>query len=435
MSPQRLARLAATTLSLGALVIGITAAKAPNPAKVEQMLAQGDTASAIAAAEAAVAVTPTSSASRAQLGRAYLQAGRFASAEAAFADVLSIDPSDGASALKLALVRIAQGKTQSARDTLEANRERLGGADYGLAVALSGDTNGGVGILEAVTRAPGADAKARQNLALAYALQGKWLNARVMAVQDLAPADADARIIQWMNFVRPAAAHDQVAALLGVTPAAVDAGQPMALAFARNVAPVALAEVSKPVEAVPVPEAAPAPVVMAEVTPPPTPLIVDTPSAAPTTAQLTAVFAETRKVTFAPNREVAQVIPATVFAPKRPLVLAAKPKPFVPAIRAASGGRYVVQLGAFGSEGQAEHAWRRTSTRLGVASYTPSSARIRVRNVNFVRLSVGGFPTRTPAVNLCERIRHAGGICFVRTTAGDQIAAWFRPNGPRFASR
>ncbi|CAM3184373.1 hypothetical protein SPAN111604_08995 [Sphingomonas antarctica] len=436
MTPHRFARLAATTLSLTALAFGITAAKAPSAAQIEKLLAKGDTADAVTAAEASVAATPNAAANRAQLGRVYLEAGRFSSAEAAFADVLAIDPSDGASALKLALVKVALGKGPAARSVLEANRDRLGGADYGLAVALSGDTDAGVQILEAVTRAPGADAKARQNLALAYALQGKWLNARVMAVQDLSPADADARIVQWMNFVRPTAAHDQVATLLGVTPAAVDTGQPMALAFAHNAAPVALAEVSKPVEVAPAPEAEPAPVALAMVTPPPTPLIVDTPSAAPTTAQLTAAFAETRKVTFAPNREVAQVIPATVFVPQRPLVLAAKPKPFVPAIRAASGGRYVVQLGAFGSEGQAEHAWRRSSARLGVAGYTPSSARIRVRNVNFVRLSVGGFPTRTPAVNLCERVRHAGGMCFVRTTAGDQIAAWFRPGNPqRYASR
>lgn len=432
MTIQRFARLAATTLSLGALAIGITAAKAPTTAQVEKLLAKGDTTNAVAAAEASVFAAPTVSANRAQLGRAYLQAGRFTSAEAAFADTLSIDPTDGASALKLALVKVALGKGPAARDVLEANRNRIGGADYGLAVALSGDVTSGVGILEAVTRAPGADSKARQNLALAYALQGKWVNARVMAVQDLAPADADARIVEWMNFVRPGAAHDQVAALLGVTPAAVDLGQPTRLAFARNVAPVALAEISTAVEVAPAPAPAPATVVMAEAAPT---VVIEAPPAGPTTEQLTTAFAETRKVMFAPTKEVAQPVPTIAFAPRRPLVFAAKPKPVAPVIRAASGGRYVVQLGAFGSEGQAEHAWRRSSKRLGVASYTPSSAHIRVRNVNFVRLSVGGFPTRVPAVNLCQRVRGAGGVCFVRLTAGDQIASWFRPGAPRFASR
>lgn len=440
MNAQRFARLAATTLSLSALVIGITAAKAPSTTQVEKLLAKGDTAAAVVAAEASVAATPTTSANRAQLGRVYLEAGRFNSAEAAFADVLAIDPSDGASALKLALVKIALGKGEAARAVLEANRERIGGADYGLAVALSGDADAGVGILEAVTRAPDADAKARQNLALAYALQGKWLNARVMAVQDLSPADADARIVQWMNFVRPAATHDQVAALLGVTPAAIDAGQPTALAFARpSAAPVALARVSTAAELLPAPVAAPeptpAPVAVAEIAPPPAPVIVQPTVAGPTAEQLNTAFAEARKVNFAPQREVAQLVPAVVFAPKAPLVFAAKPRPVAPVIRAASGGRYVVQLGAFGSETQAEHAWARNGKRLGVASYTPSSARIRVRNVNFVRLSVGGFQSRVAAVSLCERVRHAGGVCFVRLNAGDQIASWVRPGAPRYASR
>ncbi|HTI30722.1 MAG TPA: SPOR domain-containing protein [Sphingomonas sp.] len=454
MNAQRFARLAATTLSLTALVVATTGAKAPTPAQVEKLLAKGNTADAVAAAEASVAAQPNASANRAQLGRVYLQAGRFASAEAAFSDVLAIDPTDGASALKLALVKIAQGKADGARSVLETNRDRIGGADYGLAVALSGDINGAVQILEAVTRAPGADAKARQNLALAYALQGKWLNARVMAVQDLAPADADARVIQWMNFVRPASHSDQVASLLGVTPAASDAGQPVALAFARPTAePVKLAEVSKVAEPAPAPvavaeaapepvaEPAPAPVAVAVAafTPPPAPapVVAQPAAAAPTTAQLTTAFATARKADFAPVKEVAQrvSVPTAPFAPKAPIIFA-KAKPVAPVIRATSGGRYVVQLGAFGSSAQAEKAWKRSSGRLGVASYTPSTMNFRLNNVNFVRLSVGGFPTRTPAVQVCERVRRASGNCFVRINAGDQIAAWIRPNSTtRFASR
>jgi Flp pilus assembly protein TadD len=458
MNAQRFARLAATTLSLTALVIATTGAKAPSQAQVEKLLAKGDSADAINAAEASVAAQPNAAANRVQLGRAYLQAGRFASAEAAFTDVLTIDPSDGASALKLALVKIAQGKNDGARSVLETNRDRIGGADYGLAVALAGDPNGAVQILEAVTRAPGADAKARQNLALAYALQGKWLNARVMAVQDLSPADADARIIQWMNFVRPSAHSDQVSSLLGVTPAPTDAGQPTALAFNKPATPVMLAQVSQvaapapvpaaaPVVAVPVaiapaaiveaPAPAPAPVAVAVFTPPPAPapVVVRPAPAAPTTEQLNTAFAAARQVAFAPVKEVAQPVPAVAFKPKAPMIFAAKPKPVAPVIRAASGGRYVVQLGAFGSDAQAEKMWKRSSGRLGVASYTPSTMRFRLNNVNFVRLSVGGFATRNPAVQVCERVRRASGNCFVRINAGDQIAAWVRPDALRFASR
>jgi hypothetical protein len=169
----------------------------------------------------------------------------------------------------------------------------------------------------------------------------------------------------------------------------------------------------------------------------PAPVVAQPEAAAPTAQQLTTAFAAARQVNYAPIREVAQpvAVPAVAFAPKAPLVFA-KPKRVATAIRATSGGRYVVQLGAFGSSAQAEKAWKRSSGRLGVASYTPSTMNFRLNNVNFVRLSVGGFPTRSPAVQVCERVRRASGNCFVRINAGDQIAAWVRPNSTtRFASR
>ncbi|MGJ3628208.1 hypothetical protein AB5I41_16950 [Sphingomonas sp. MMS24-JH45] len=134
-------------------------------------------------------------------------------------------------ALNLALAQIATGKWAEARTTLDRHADTVPTADRGLALALAGDPAAAVTLLTAATRTAAADAKTRQNLALAMALSGEWQQARTLIGLDLAPAEADARIVQWAALARPAGASDQVAALLGVTPAA-DPGQPVALALA-----------------------------------------------------------------------------------------------------------------------------------------------------------------------------------------------------------
>ena len=84
-------------------------------------------------------------------------------------------------------------------------------------------------MLEPAARAPDADATVRQNLALAYALAGDWTEAR-----DDRRAGRSRRPARCPHSSVDAARHaanqpaDQVAALVGVTPAAVDPGQPVA---------------------------------------------------------------------------------------------------------------------------------------------------------------------------------------------------------------
>ena len=58
-------------------------------------------------------------------------------------------------------------------------------ADAGLALALAGDPQSAVAVLEPAARAVGADARTRQNLALAYAFAGDWDQARTVAAQDV----------------------------------------------------------------------------------------------------------------------------------------------------------------------------------------------------------------------------------------------------------
>lgn len=430
-----LAKLAASVLVIGTVTVGCTpagqAARVSGAsdlkgAKVAEQsakraakaLAKKNLARSIEFSEAAVAAMPRDARYRVLLGEAYLAAGRFASAETSFMDALTLDPENSAAALKLALVEIAVGKKADALGTLADYRDKLSASDFGLASALAGDVEGAVTLLEATVRDGTADAKTRQNLALVYAMAGKWTNARVMAVQDLPPSEADARIIQWMGFVRPQAQHDQVAALLGVSPVA-DTGQPTRLALAPAEQPVAVAaaEVALPI-------AEPAPAVVAVATTAPAPA-----------AEPQAPAFET---SFAPRNAVVQAVPAAKLTP-RP-VAAARPKIAKPAARpvprTVEAGKFVVQLGAYANIAVAEHSWKTVSNRYRLASYTPVSANAKVGGANFIRLSVGGFATRDEAVHVCTRIKKAGGSCFVRGLASDAPARWVQRGLPRqIASR
>src|SRR5436305_11321238 len=220
---------------------------------------------AIQLAEQAVAKAPSDAGFRALLGNAYFAGGRFRSAEAAFKDSLSLYPNQAQVMLKLALVQTALGKKDQAIATLKEARPALGESNYGLALTLAGHTADAIRVLEPAARDANVDATVRQNLALAYAFAGNWDNARAIAAQDVPAGQLDTRIHQWMQLTSPKSPAEQVAAVVGVTPAAVDEGQPVRLALARPNSQVAETQVaeSTPPAAAPAPVAptAPAPVV------------------------------------------------------------------------------------------------------------------------------------------------------------------------------
>lgn len=413
MTARPLISLGLSVLVLGGLTVGCTAqgdrlaafggrsAPAADAAgqarRATKALAHNDSAAAIGFAEAAVAASPRDPAYRALLGKSYLQAGRFASARDAFGDALQLQPDNGRAALDLALATIATGDWQGARRVLAAHDDRIAPADLGLAMALSGDPAGAVALLTQAARTPGADAKTRQNLALALALGGQWPMARAVAAADVSPADLDARMQQWALFAQPRTASDQVAALLGVSPVE-DHGQPVALALTAP-APVA------------------APVAVAEVAP----TAPRTVTAAPT--ETTAPVLAVSRIAFAPRHEVVQPLPgATLSATRASIATAAF------AAREDRQGSWVVQLGAYRDAAVARDAWARISRRHAVfAQHRPQGAAFRAQSGAYYRLSVGGF-ARSDADALCHRYRAQGGECFVRRVAGDQIAHWARPN-------
>ncbi|TKD50075.1 SPOR domain-containing protein [Sphingomonas baiyangensis] len=379
--------------------------------QAEKALAKRDAAAAIAAAENAVAFDADEASHRALLGSAYLSAGRFMSAAQALDDALTLDPSNGRAALNLALAQIAIGDWQTARETLSSHAAHIAPADRGLALALAGDPMGGVNILGEVARDPSADAKVRQNLALALALAGRWPEAKTIAAIDLSPADVDARILEWAKFARPGGAADQVASLLGVTPAE-DLGQPVRLAL--NPPAEVMAAVSQPATT------ATASIAAADIAPAPA-------AASPITAG---------GIVFAARREIVQPIPIAVEAPVRTARVDApahKPAAAPAAPRSFAKGQYHVQLGAYDNAGVARDAWGRLSRRVAVLKgQAPHGVGVSAGGRDFYRLSVGGF-ARADADAVCRSVRASGNRCFVRTQAGDKLASWAQ--GERYAAR
>ncbi|WP_019515049.1 SPOR domain-containing protein [Sphingomonas sp. Mn802worker] len=383
---------------------------------------------AVRFAEAAVASSPGDAGYRMILGNAYLRAGRFDSARATYGDVLALQPANAKAALNLALAQTALGQWDAARQVLDGHASVIAPADRGLAMALAGDPNSAIEVLTAATRAPDADAKTRQNLALALALGGRWQDARTLIGYDMAPADADARIVEWAKFAHPTSAATQVASLLGITPAA-DPGQPVAIALNAAVTPTQVAAVDPVDRYMPGrPEAAS--VQAEEVAPQPA---MDEMAVAQAAAPPPAPASEAKPE---PVR-LASLIPSSGDYKVRGAAPAAKPHAeHVATVRTPSPGRWYVQLGAYENAAVARDGWTRASRRYGsFAGLTPAGMSTSVKGANYYRLSVGGF-ARADADRMCRGYRVKGGRCFVRQQAGDQVAAWVKnAKGVQVAAR
>jgi Flp pilus assembly protein TadD len=286
-------------------------------AAAQAAVQQGDLAGALGFAERAVELSPRDTGYRMLLADLYLKNGRFISAESAFSDVLTLDPGNPRASLSRSLALIAQGKIGEATIELDQLATTAAPADVGLAFALAGQPQRAIEMLEPAARAPGANGRVRQNLALAYALAGEWQKARNVAAQDLSPADLAERLQDWAAFASASAPQVQVASLLGVTPAA-DAGQPIRLALAPT-APEPQAYVAA--EA-PAPAPAPAPQQRVAMGGPDEPVQASEPqvrfAAAPAPAP---VFV---------RAPVAVPAPVSIPAPAAPVVVAEAPAPIAP---------------------------------------------------------------------------------------------------------
>ena len=191
----------AAALVAGCASTGSVAMSGSSP--VQSKKAERNADKAIDAAERQAEKSPQDAATRANLGNAYLMAGRFESAVTALEDARYLGDSTGRTALALGLAHIGVGNGAGAVAVLDEARSDIPVSDYGLALALAGETGRGVDVLAGALREGENTVKLRQNLAYAYALDGRWGEARVMASQDVPADKLDARITEWAHQGKP----------------------------------------------------------------------------------------------------------------------------------------------------------------------------------------------------------------------------------------
>lgn len=424
------------------------AAKSADQARAA--LEAGKVSKAVGLAEAAVAGSPRDASYRALLGQVYLNDGRFASATSALSEAMELGATDSNTIVALTLALIAQGKGAEAISLLQAHRDTVPASDIGLALALAGDSEGAIYVLTDAARAPDASARTRQNLALAFALSGRWAQAQILASQDLSPAKLEARMMEWSKLAETPNAQLRVASLIG-TKAQVDGGMPVRLALS-NYGETQMAAVDAPAP-VELASADPAPV--AAYAPPP-PVLADASSAI-------------RSIELPmPERNADGVVPVTELPQPKAAseVIMADAAPYRTAPRAASEGRirpaqqqalelatvlipqaiafnaqkpsgWAVQLGAYDSLGIAKEKWGGLKKRSAMlANFPASSHAATVKGRTFYRLTVNGLATRADATSLCNELKAHGQTCFIRAMGGSESIQWASKASPmRMASR
>ena len=412
-------KMTASALIIGATLVSCTnAGERPSnySAKAEKAAAKGNFAKALENSEAAVVADPRNAYLRSELAQSYLSNGRFLSAERSFEDAIELGDVSARNVISLALSQIAQGKNRVALSTVSEYRNMIPNGDYGLALSLAGQSRQGVNVLESEVRTGVNSPKTRQNLALAYALDGRWREARTMAMQDVSPDQVDKRLLEWVQMSRPEHYQLRVASLLGVTPQA-DAGQPARLALSNTPAMAELVEEIAETEEVVFIEAPAQPV--AETKPTQFAMAAATESNTGVAYAAPLIAAMEAPVKMAPIIEAAETPPAPAPAVKSvPIVEIAKA---VSPVRATSkpgrvsDGQYIVQLGAFSSKGNAEKAWGSFSSKYNsLQSFDYASSEITSNGRKLHRLAATGFGNAHSAVAMCDGIKAQGGNCIVR---------------------
>ena len=410
--------------------------------------AQGELDLAVAKAEQRVQNNVRSASARFALAEAYLHAGRFDSAATTYNDAIALGETGQRTVLGLALANIGSGRSREAVAVLDTWGASLPVGDLGLALALAGDTNRGVALLSDALRGGENTPKLRQNLAYAYALDGRWLEARLIAAQDVPAEQLDARISEWARQGRPEDYQQRVAGLLGA-PVRSDAGQPVSLALNGPAAPAErVAEAVSP---------QPAPVPRND---------SDDEELPPVASSHPAAFVDPRQVAPIRARPVSDTAPAETAADSRgtapryvsepvvqkiaarsikPVAKASVPQwssaavAKTPAISACSDDdcTHNVQLGAFSSEKNARFARDLYLSRNPeLKNYELQITQAFVRGKNFWRVTAIGFD-RSAASGLCSSVKSRGGNCFAYASASPLPGA--KPHhegaGPTLARR
>lgn len=427
--------LAVTTAIAGLSIAASPAAAAPNAEtsfeSAQDALAKGKVEKAIKYAEAAVLAEPREPSYRALLGAAYLEAGRFQSAATTFGEALELGDANPRTVLSYALAKIATGDNQGAVTMLDDYSAAIDPADLGLALALAGQPERGVGVLvNGVRSAEEATPKLRQNLAYAYALAGNWRAARVMAAEDVPADQLEARLAQWAKTSAPEMASARVAALLDVAPRA-DAGQPAQLALANfpAEAPVVAeatseAAVEYAVAEAPIEVADPAPsatFTAAFAAPEPAPAPVAEAAFEPAVQTLAAAEPEAPGIRYVSSPVVQQLTAATraPALPAAPRVAQASSQRRMAATTVAAAAlvqkgpaTHLVQLGSYVSKAEAVRGWNALQGKFPqLKDRKPVITEALVNGRTFWRVAADGFTSQS-ARSMCGTLKSAGRGCF-----------------------
>jgi len=452
--------LAITTALAGVALTGCTTNAAPLAGKsfekAQTALVKGNSGQAVQHAEDAVLAEPRNAGFRAMLGAAYLKEGRFQAAATSFGDAMTLGNTDARTVLSYALAETATGNNAVALATLKEYREAIDPADLGLAYALAGEPARGVHILSNALRNGQSTAKVRQNLAYAYALQGNWRSARLMAAEDVPAHQINDRIAEWAANVAPEAHQARVAKLLNVK-AQQDSGQPARLALSNfssqeEMVAEAASSVSTP---------APAPQFAANgelpaigsAAPAAKPSLAAAP-VAPVSSEATAKKPNVRfaaafgsPVTKASSsvrsrfvsEPIVQKLPTAYrVAPKKaPRVaentqqrrmVSSTAKP-----RTENTGTHLVQLGSFESKAIAEAASKKFQKRFSMLSdHDMVITEARVKGKTYWRVAAAGF-AQSSAKSACRSLKAKGQGCFAYSAARKLPGAVDR--GIRIAAR
>lgn len=444
----------------------------PTPDKTasaaQAALAKGQYDKAIQLAETLVAASPREPSYRALLAHAYLKAGRFQSAAMTFDDAMKLGDNSAKTALGLSLAYSAAGRNRDAIAILEDWRDAIPAADLGLAMALAGEPTRGSAILADALRGGENTPKLRQNLAYAYALDGRWREARIMMSQDVPADQIDARISDWATKTRPEDYQVRVAGLLGA-PLRGDPGQPSRLALNSNPVTEQLATQTAAVEAQPQ-QVAVAAAVQPQAELPPlaaaepaatlasyTPVTAPVAAASPSPNKFAAAFAEPAAVP-APvpvvdasgiafiSQPVVQAIPGRQV--RSPRAVAAAPMRAVPRrvayaapVPTSAPGTHLIQLGSFFTQQGARRAWGiYTAKNPELRGYRMTITQARVRGKTYFRVAAAGINGSQGAWGLCGTVKSRGMGCFAyaartgvpgtRAPAATQMARAKAPAAP-----
>lgn len=371
-------------------------------------LKKGNGEKAVTNAEAAVAASPRDVALRVLLAQSYFKSGRFQSAATTFDDAMKLGDNSARTALSLALAQIGAGQQDAALAVLDDWRGEIPASDLGLALALAGEPERGVSVLADALRGGENTPKVRQNLAYAYALAGRWKEARVMASQDIQADKLDDRLTDWAASVAPEQYQRRVAVLLG-TPMRNDSGQPAMLALANNPAMEQLAAeaTANPASPVAVAVKMPSAPATAELAPVDETPVAAAPLAVAETPAAQVLVAPVERTQFIsqPVIQVAAAAPQPAPRPLRESIQRAMP--------VTANGTHMVQLGSFSSPQGARRAWGIYSARnASLSGYRMNITPAVVHGKNVWRVAAAGISGSGAANGLCSSVKKKGGACF-----------------------